>query len=94
MIREAVEEIKQNVINKSFREWEADEARAFNVGDRISEALKLRGMSQKELSKRIKSTEATVSRYVNNQRMPNANAVLRIAEALNVSTDYLIGLEA
>lgn len=39
------------------------------------------------------TTEATISRYLGDaKRMPRIDLVISIAEALNVSTDYLLGL--
>ena len=39
------------------------------------------------------TTEATISRYLGDvKRMPRIDLVISIADALNVSTDYLLGL--
>ncbi len=61
------------------------------LGDKISELLKESGMTQRELALRIGSTEMTVSRYVRNERQPKAEILSKIAEALNTTTDYLLG---
>lgn len=55
--------------------------------------LKQRGISQRMLAEMANTTEATISRYLTDQkRMPRVDLVVAIAEALNVSTDYLLGL--
>ena len=56
-------------------------------------AIEYRGVSQKWLADNANTTEATISRYVNNKASPSILIVLRdVASALNVSSDYLIGL--
>ena len=42
-----------------------------DMGLRISETLRNRGMTQKELAERIGVTEAVVSRYISGDREPN-----------------------
>ena len=59
--------------------------------DRLTEMLKRRGMTQRELADKIDKTEVSVSRYVSGQRVPKATVLLKIAQALNVRADYLIG---
>lgn len=59
----------------------------------LKEQLKKKGMTQKELAERIDTTEVSVSRYVSGQRIPKATVLLKIATALGVSTDYLLGAE-
>ena len=55
--------------------------------------LKQRGISQRMLAEMAHTTEATISRYLSDQkRMPRIDLVVSIAEALNVSTDFLLGL--
>lgn len=59
--------------------------------ERLSELLRLRGITQRELAARVELTEATVSRYMSDERIPNATILARIATALNTSSDYLLG---
>lgn len=59
--------------------------------DRLTEMLERRGMTQRELADKIDKTEVSVSRYVSGQRVPKATVLLKIAQALNVQVDYLIG---
>lgn len=60
---------------------------------RLKEQLNKKGMTQKELAEKIGTTEASVSRYVSGQRIPKASVVFKIATAIGVSTDYLLGME-
>lgn len=48
-------------------------------------------ISQRELAKRVGVQEATISRYVNGERKPTSEILSKIADALNVSSDYLLG---
>lgn len=59
--------------------------------DRLKEMMDKRGMSQRDLAEKIEKTEASVSRYVNGQRVPKATILLKMAQALNCQADYLIG---
>lgn len=61
-------------------------------GQRLAAALEYRNMTQLELVKKINSTSATISRYVNDKRRPDSDFIKGIALALNVSADYLLGL--
>lgn len=60
---------------------------------RLKMALKDAGMTQKDLAETAQVYDGNVSRYVNGKRYPNIIALARIASVLNVSTDYLLGLE-
>lgn len=64
------------------------------IGDRILMLLKQNNMTQKELAFATKISVATMSRYINNKREPKANNILKIAEVLNVTTDFLVYGEA
>ena len=64
-----------------------------NFATRLLAAIEYRGVSQKWLADNANTTEATISRYVNNKASPSIIVVLRdVASALKVSSDYLIGL--
>ncbi len=60
-------------------------------GENISELLKENRMTQRELAAKIGSTEMTVSRYARNERQPKAEVLSKIAQALNTTTDELLG---
>lgn len=62
-----------------------------SIGQKIEELLEEQNMSQRELSKKVGITEATMSRYINGLRVPKADILSKIANALNVTTDYLFG---
>ncbi|QJA08600.1 helix-turn-helix transcriptional regulator [Romboutsia sp. CE17] len=62
------------------------------IGYRISKARRHMNINQKELALRANITEGSLSRYENDIREPKAAAITQLAEALNVSTDYLLGL--
>jgi transcriptional regulator with XRE-family HTH domain len=54
---------------------------------------KLRGnMSQDEFAKKIGIARATVGFYENGERIPDASYLIKIAQACEVSTDWLLGL--
>lgn len=61
------------------------------IGQRINSALAMRGMQQKELAKTLGVTDNTISYFCSGARTPNALQLLAIANALDVSTDYLYG---
>ena len=61
--------------------------------DRLKRTLKERGYSQKELAERSHLTEAAVSKYLSGYRTPHLEILVDLANALNVTTDYLLGVE-
>lgn len=61
------------------------------IGERILNLRKKSNLSQKQLAEKADITEASLSRYENNLREPKAEIIARIAEALECSTDYLLG---
>lgn len=59
--------------------------------ERLTEAMTLRGIRASELSKRTGISKARISQYVHGQFVPKADAVLTLAEALEVSELWLMG---
>lgn len=57
----------------------------------LNQELEKQKISQKELADRTDMTETSVSRYCNGNRTPNLEALVKIANELHVSTDYLLG---
>lgn len=62
-----------------------------NIGNKMKELMKKQNISQKDLSIRLNTTEATISRYINNLREPNFETLANIATALNTTVDFLLG---
>ncbi|NLW46813.1 MAG: helix-turn-helix domain-containing protein [Firmicutes bacterium] len=58
---------------------------------RLIELLESNNLTQRELAKRAEVEEATISRYINEHRQPRADVLIKIAEVLNTTTDYLVG---
>ena len=56
--------------------------------------MKDRGISQKWLAEHSGLTEATISRYMNHVNVPSADNVKKIADALGVRADDLLGKSA
>lgn len=59
---------------------------------RLNMAMRERGIKQKELAASLSVSENMISYYCNGDRVPNLVRLKEIAQCLNVSTDYLLGL--
>lgn len=64
-----------------------------SLGNRIIILLRKRGLTQKELARKAKISEVTLSRYIHGDRQPRANNIANIADVLQTTTDYLLGGE-
>lgn len=62
------------------------------VGQRINAMLAERNKKQKELAAKLNVTDNTVSYYCSGTRLPNTSQIKKIAEFLDCSADYLLGL--
>ena len=60
------------------------------LGERIRQLRKEAGWSQAELAERVGTDSQRISRYENGRITPSLDAIVRIAEALNVSIDHLL----
>lgn len=59
-------------------------------GLRLAELIKNAGLSQKMLAQKAGVTEAAMSHYVRGDRVPRANVMARIAEAIGTTSDYIM----
>lgn len=66
---------------------------AEKMGDRIARLMKAKNLSQKEFAQAIETTEASVSRYLNNAREPGPKVLVKIANVLGVTVDEIVGKE-
>lgn len=60
---------------------------------RLKRALTAKGISQRELGRRIGATQASVSHYVKGKRLPGTVVLYKICRELDVSADWLLGLK-
>jgi transcriptional regulator with XRE-family HTH domain len=62
--------------------------------DRLTLTREYRGWSQPELAKHSGISETSISHYESGSRMPSCDALIRLADCLEVTTDYLLGRDA
>ena len=58
---------------------------------RLQSLMRQRNVTQRQFAERINVTEASMSRYVNGERMPRMNTVADMATALHTTSDFLLG---
>lgn len=59
--------------------------------ERLFMARQLRGMTQEDLAERTQLFKTDISKYERGESHPNLPRLCRLADSLNVSTDYLLG---
>ena len=62
------------------------------IGKRIRELRAERGLSQQELGASIGVTKVSICGYENGTRIPNLEKLIKLAEVLETTTDYLLGI--
>lgn len=63
-----------------------------DFSSKLRDIIESRGVTQSWLAEKTGATEATISRYLSGVHKPNLDIVARIAQALNVSIDYMMDL--
>ena len=61
--------------------------------DNFKNLIEEKGFTQKEIAKRLNTTQQTISRWINGQNQPDLNLLFQISKILECSTDYLLGIE-
>lgn len=61
------------------------------LGDRIKEARKKRGLTQKELASMIQAKHNSISNWENNQNRPDPDTIELICGVLEVTPSWLMG---
>ena len=64
-----------------------------DIGSRLKEARKQRGLTQRSLAKCLCKSPSAISGYENNEQIPPVDVLVSISRLLNVSVDYLVGIE-
>ncbi len=59
-------------------------------GERLSELLEEKDISQKEFASTLNIAPTTLNGYIKNRSQPDFELVKKIAESLNISTDFLL----
>lgn len=62
-----------------------------DFGKNVVIARKKKGLSQDELAKMVGTISVTIGRYERNEIKPSIDIATKIADALDVSLDYLVG---
>lgn len=65
----------------------------YDLGSRLSALRKKRGLTQRDLARRINKSVSAISSYESNTQVPPTDVLESIACVLNVSLDYLVGFE-
>ena len=60
---------------------------------KLNDLLAQKGIMQKTLAEHIGVTDNTISYYLSGKRCPDIDKLIEIAKFLNISTDYLLGLQ-
>lgn len=63
----------------------------FDTGEKIRDLRKERGLNQDQLAELASLNRVTIAKYESGRVEPGAHALSRIADALEVSTDVLLG---
>lgn len=61
-----------------------------NIGQKIKEIRKSRNISQEVLGKKINKTKATISKYEQNEIIPDAITLLEICNVLDIHISYIL----
>jgi transcriptional regulator with XRE-family HTH domain len=69
---------------------ESEKLAAKDIADRISRLRRARGWKQKELAAKIDSSLFQISKMERGRYIPRASTLLRLAEALSVTVDFLL----
>lgn len=64
---------------------------AMDIGNKIAELRRERGLNQEQLAELALLSRVTIAKYESGRVEPGAQALSRIADALEVSTDTILG---
>ena len=65
----------------------------YDLGSRIRKIRVQRGLTQKELARRINKSKSAICGYETNAQMPPLDVIVSIASVLNVPLNYLAGYQ-
>ena len=62
-------------------------------GKRIKEERQLKGLTQLQLAEKLGTTQSTIGKYEREELQPNIDVITKICKVLEISSDYLLGLD-
>lgn len=63
-----------------------------SFGNRLSQARKKKGLSQEELAAQLNTKGPVIGRYERDEMKPSIEAATKLAQLLEVSLDWLVGI--
>lgn len=78
-------------LGKSLNGYKRRSHEFMELNDKIKKLMNDAGLTQKQLADKSKVTEASMSKYLKGTRTPRTDVVVKIAKALGVSVEALIG---
>lgn len=63
-----------------------------SIGKRLRNLLEERNMSQRKLAEDLNLAATTINGYIMENRQPDYDTLIQLAEYFHVSTDYLLGV--
>lgn len=64
----------------------------YEIQQRLRDCVKASGIPQKELAKEIGVSAQTVSKYMRQDVFPALDTFARLCRAIDVSSDYILGI--
>lgn len=60
---------------------------------RLAEIISRRGLERKDIARDLEIERRTLDNYINEVTLMNSDIITKMAKYLNVSTDYLLGID-
>ncbi|MDE5547291.1 MAG: helix-turn-helix domain-containing protein [Anaeroplasmataceae bacterium] len=60
---------------------------------RLNEIITKRGLERRKIAEDLQIERRTLDNYINENTLMNSDIIKKMAEYLNVSTDYLLGVD-
>ena len=64
-----------------------------DIQNRLRAAIKISGIQQKDIAKQIGVSAQTVSKYMKDNIFPALDTFAKLCKVLDVSADYILGIE-
>lgn len=64
-----------------------------DFGKRIAEVITAKGVTQKEIAKKLQISEGNISNWKKGKNLPSIETLYKLCVLLEESADYLLGLE-